>query len=119
MCKFLSTLAVVGVLTFLAVPSQAQASWLSQAIHAVQNQQNGYYYPQGYNYPPGYSYPPQSYPYNQPYPNYSSYPGYPNYPNSYYSPQPYGYGPTPYRSYYNNPQWQHDWQEWMRTHPNG
>lgn len=123
MRKFLLVIVAAATLTVVAVPGQAQASWLSQALNAMVNPPGSYYYPPpvygypGYNYPPGYGYgyPASPYQYPQAHPYYPN----PNFaPQPYgYSTQPYGYGNGTYRSYYNDPQWQHDWREWMRTHP--
>ncbi len=105
------------VLLFLAPAGRADASWLSQTLHALTNPPPpAYYYPPpGYNYAAPGSYPP-AYGYTYPY---SAYPqGYGSYPAPYAVPQsPYAYGNPYYRSYFNDPQWQHDWHEWMEHHP--
>jgi len=69
MSKFLWSIVAVGVLTFVAIPGQAQASWLSQALRpaVVSPPPPNYYCPPGYGYPmqgysqPGYGYPGQTY----------------------------------------------------------
>jgi len=109
MSKFLWSIAAVGVLTFVAVPGQAQASWLSQALRSTLVSPP----PPSCYYPPGFGYPVQWY----------SQPGYGSYGQTYAYPQGYGYPQAPTmvpqypqgygRSYYNDPQWQHDWREYM------
>jgi hypothetical protein len=92
-----AVLSAVAGLAFL--PSHAQASWLSEAIHQVRGDYNNPYYG---NYAP------------QAYPGYDYAPDYSYYTPNYYVPPVYNYAPsyyvTPgYVPYY--PRYNHEWRE--------
>lgn len=98
MCKFLWSITAMGVLTFVAVPGQTQADWLSQGLQPARiSPPPASYYP-----PPGYGYPAQGY----------SQPGYGYFQAPAIAPQ---YPQGPWRSYYNNPQWLEDWRQYMQS----
>lgn len=86
MCKFLWPIVVLGMMT---VPGH------SQVVQPGRNLPPANYYP-----PPGHSNPPQGY-------------AQPRYPQA--SPIGPQYPPGPWKSYYNDPQWQQDWRAYMQT----
>ena len=99
----LGALGLVGL-----TPSKAQASWLSEALHARFDPAYGYSY---YNYAPAYGYPYYDYPYG----TYYSGP-------TYYYGVPYGsywYGPRYYRPWYGHRWHEHHGHEWHGGHGHG
>jgi hypothetical protein len=104
MRRSLCSLAAILTLAILAaIPSQARASWLSEALHDYVDRYAapGYYGPAPvYGYDPDYVAPPTGY---------YSYYSYPAYPYTYTAP---GY----YRPWYRDG---HAWHEWRDHHDHG
>jgi hypothetical protein len=111
MRTFLFSLALAAALMTLAVTAQpANASWLSEALHAYLDRDQ-------VNYPPAYNYPAPPATYVPPSPAVPAY-GYYSVP----TPVPYpAYGPSYYGSWYvypyRGPAWRQHWEhEWREHH---